>query len=233
MLFGAEQSLHDGYFLMQFAHLKEGKIAAMKRKNRGLLFLICCILLISGCAAQQEKRIQINDPLELFFEKGQFVPAAGFAWQMSSGDFLALVHGAQTMDPNSEEFDPLRYEYVEELDVLSLTPPVRYQLDGDSKGAQLCVSFAQDRLGVSSYSWITENQVQAEKLYDQVKTAVDQSSALLVQDVSPEASDILFDQWVLSDAPQQTITLRLSASPKGSCTIVLSAKMPDFLPVQP
>lgn len=174
---------------------------------------------IMGCTNTNDidiKQIETLSFTKLIFNQEIFLPNTEFVWNMGTEEFLSKVHGADTMNPESELFDAHRYFHSDESNITTFTPPISYVVDGISGEADVAYVFNENGLFKSGYSWTFKNS-EAEKLKEAISVLVEdfnshtniEANNIEIPDLakSGEESFPYKFQWSIIDKPNHYIEL--------------------------
>ncbi len=137
----------------------------MKKNIIFLAITIAFILSLYGCGRSNGsdiKTVRVSQFTDLIFEDTSFLPNNEFTWNMGKDDFLSMVYGADTMDPDSESFEEYRYFYSEETNITTFTPPMVYAVNDIPGEAEAAFAFNEGGLFKAGYVW-TYKADEAEK----------------------------------------------------------------------
>lgn len=129
------------------------------RRSKILFCIIALVYILTGCNDSYRgtvKSIKAENITDIIFEDDVLLPNKDFTWNMKEADFLSVVYGAETMDPESESFEYYRYYHSDEQNITTFTPPVSYRIDGIPCEADVMLVFDEKGLSAAAYSWVFE-----------------------------------------------------------------------------
>lgn len=207
----------------------------MKKRTIGIC-LSLVLLLLCGCSNSHDngvKTVKVSNFTDLIFDKDVLLPNPDFAWGMTTDDFLSKVYGADTMDPDSENFDNYRYSHSEEANITTFSPPISYAIDGISDKADVGYAFDANGLYQSAYSWIFKSS-ETEKAAKTVEVLAADLNAnpniaanrFEMPDLSKDARDnpsFLYEyKWSLVNGAEQSIKLLVSGKIPNAIIVTLA-----------
>lgn len=195
-----------------------------RRKYRILILAVTFLYVISFCScnASDKKNIKIfnvSNISDLIFDKDKLVPNKDFTWNTSIDEFLSKTHGAETMTPDNEKFEELRYHHIDESDITTLIPPVAYSFAKIPIEADVAYAFNKEGLYKVGYSWIFNgNQsTEAKKSLEILKNDLNSNENIIAKDFELPDLSKLGDttlpyqyKWSLSNETDKYIEMSIN-----------------------